>query len=289
MKDYRDDYYDTKGGCMAKAIFILMFIFAITTTWAQPIKTGPVKNLFEGYNPQQPLIIEKAVPGPRGPQGIPGKSVAIIKADTVPIIVTNLPEYVKRSDMDNILYDNFGNVYFDMTTIRNAVNGIDSSNRALIHNMGLNMEIHRLKNAGTTKILSGIGLQAVALGLVAYANVDIVTNANVYMAYPISYTTKEYTLSETKYTSDDKCKFPHCDTSHDQYRYTISTKDVDKVTHVAVNDNFPCITERNKGAYYTAAGILAGAGVVLEVLGIIDLHNAHVYSNHNSVGVQVNF
>ena len=56
--------------------------------------------------------------------------------------------------------------------------------------------------------------------------------------------------------------------------------DVDQVTYKK---------ERNKTGYYIGAGILGGVGVLLEVWGICDYHKAHIYSNSNSLGLQVKF
>ena len=47
--------------------------------------------------------------------------------------------------------------------------------------------------------------------------------------------------------------------------------------------------ERNKTPYYVTGGILAAAGVALEVLGIIDFHKANVYITQNSIGFTYKF
>lgn len=285
-QEQRDLYYASRGCmCTMFKLAISFILLLITTTLiAQPIKPQFEMGI-RSYKP--PVYINTntnaPVPGPRGPRGYDGKSQIVHVIDTSKSI-PDMSQYMRKDDFQDIMARNITNVYNQQEDISVVVRQIDEYYEDKMKILEYSLHAHQLKNAGTFKILSGIGLQAVALGLVAYADVDIVTEANTYMDYPIGYSIKEYSLTETPIKIPNKCV-----TSHTIYRYELTSKTTDKVTGVVINDRFTYVMERNKTAYYTAAGILGGTGVVLEVLGIIDLHNAHVLINHNSMGVKLTF
>ena len=120
-----------------------------------------------------------------------------------------------------------------------------------INNIEDNLNIYKLRINGQTKILSGIGLQIIALGILTVSEIENTTVVNVITRYSVP----------------------------------IKTSTVD----FNVNDLAPVVEEYNKTPFYVSAGILTSAGIILEVLGIIDIHKANVYITQNSVGIALKF
>lgn len=269
------------------ALFIILCA-TIEMAFAQPI--NPTYSVgIQSYNPPVYVQNNVPVPGPRGPRGYQGQTLTI--KDTAKL-QPDLSKYALNQDiisLDNEVNRNVGNIYTELDALRYHVNDLDSVYSNQLNNAQLNLEIHKLKNSGWTKILSGVGLQAIALGLVAFSETDIVTNCVQPIIMPINYSVTEYDLKVTpaKWDKTD-CKHHHGKLISPQITELIP-KTVNKTTQVVFYDNYPCVTERNKTAYQISAGILAGAGIALEVLGIIDLHDAKVIASSEGVGVAVRF
>ena len=160
-----------------------------------------------------------------------------------------------------------------------------------------NFEIHRLRAVGRTKILSGIGLQVAALGVLAFSELDMVGYKTITTNYEVPYTYTEYEVGQAGISIQTAVPNQHGH-HHNHGDIIINTEVVvPTITPVTktgtikftTTDQAPCIQERQKNNYYVAAGIMGGVGVVLEVLGIIDLHNANVYVTQNSIGAKFKF
>lgn len=203
------------------------------------------------------------------------------------------------------------------------------------------------RRTGVTKILSGVGLQAIAVGLVAYANTDITSVHDVTVTHDVPYTYPVYelvngtptvttttttttapptittTTSSTSTSNTDITVVPGrgpwwrprptviAIDNNQTSTNTTTTTTVNNTTNVNVTVSTPNPTlnmhmetgitkftethqvtevkERNKTPYYVAGGVMAAAGIALEVLGIIDIHKANVYVTNNSVGFVFKF
>lgn len=277
---------------MRKIIALIIVMCAtIEMAFTQPIK--PTFDLgIKTYNPPVYVQNNVPIPGPRGPRGYQGQTLTV--RDTVRL-QPDLSKYALSEDivsMDKEIGRSVGNIYTELDALRYHVNDLDSTYSVQLNNAQNNLAVHKLKNSGWTKILSGVGLQAVALGLVAFSETDIVTNCVQPIIMPINYSVTEYELR----TTPAKWDMTACKPWHHHNGKLISPqitelipKTVNKTTQIVFYDNYPCITERNKTAYQITAGILAGAGIALEVLGIIDLHDAKVIASSEGIGVAVRF
>lgn len=264
----------------------------------------PIKTVF-GFATQQysPSISEiKLIEGPRGlrgPRGLQGIQGMPGKTDTVfyePILENYLTVNETSEVLDYALYP----IYKNIDSLKYVTQSVYNSTMHHISDINNNLSVYRLRTNGRTKILSGIGLQIIAAGILVASEIETINVVNVMTRYEVPYSYTEYlthnitTTTQTIIPANPK---PHghkpvhnsiiTTTQHTQQVITpiVKTGTVD----FTVNDLAPMVKEYNKTPFYISAGILASAGVVMEILGIIDIHKANVYATSNSVGIKYTF
>lgn len=279
-------------------------MFAITVIWAQPIKTT-FGFATQSYNPTVPTV--KPIPGPRGPRGLQGIQGIPGKTDTI-FFSPILDNYPTIAETFQIVDDQVRPTMTKTDSIWSIMHALNAKEVYRMNDLQDNLNIHKLRASGRTKIISGIGLQVIALGVLVASEIETVTVANVMTKYEVPYTYTEYELSNVTVNTQvtiptppnnngNKCgwnKKPPTPTGSVVINTQTSQPVIKPVTktgkiNFTVNDLAPVVQEYNKTPFYISAGILAGAGVVLEVLGIIDIHNANVYVTQNSAGVTFKF
>jgi hypothetical protein len=295
----KEEYYNRNKGCehsLIKLLLVFVCAFASMALFAQPVKTtANVGMTYERYNPAQPIIINLPTPtrgarGLQGPQGIPGVS------DTV-FVLPVLDNYLQTAEVFQVVEDQARFTETHVDSIYNALLALRAKTVYNTNELKDNLEINRLRSAGRTKILSGIGLQVAALGVLAFSELDMVGYKTITTDYEVPYTYTEYDISNTVVSTQSTSVIKNrCGrvigtivTNTETTVPTITPVTKTGLTKFTTTDQAPCIQERQKNNYYVAAGIMGGVGVVLEVLGIIDLHNANVYVTQNSIGATFKF
>ena len=288
----QSDYYDQPKGCEKQfkhmfwfGLTITIIVFTLLFLWedtckAQPITVQPVHSLFQGYTPTQPVILNRPVPGPRGPKGYDGRQVITVHDTMLVKPNIDLSMYITRDELSDRLSD--------IDTVNNTTYMyINKSFDNTYRDFNLAVIPHQYRNRGLAKILSGAYLQVVSLGLIAYANIPKYEFKDISTTIYSPYTYEEYILVITPGK-------PIKDWCGQITGYTPETHELmstSKTAYTVCVDTKQTTTlvERNKTTYYVIASALTAFGVVLEVSGIDDYHKAKIYVTQNSVGVSVNF
>jgi hypothetical protein len=260
-----------------------------------------------------------------------------------------LTEPIVLKSKDTTIVNNYNNNYITIVTPLDTTKKLSALIKPVIDTTLLRLVFipEHYRRIGTTKIISGVGLQAIALGLVAYANTNTTSVTSVTETHELPYTYPVYelvngtpvvTTSTTTTTAPPVTTTTSSSTSSSSTDISIvpgrgpwwrprptvvstvntnsntnmtTTTTVNNTTNVNVSMTTPnptlnmhmetgkttftethqevTVHERNKTPYYVAGGVMAAAGVALEVLGIIDFHKANVYVTNNSVGVVFKF
>ena len=291
---------------MRKIIALIIVMCAtIEMAFTQPVKTT-FGFATQQYVPEIPA--PKPIVGPRGPRGVQGIQGIPGKTDTI-FFQPVLEDYPTIAETFQIIGDEIRPVQTQYDSVMSAVMALRAQENYRLNDIQDNLAIHKLRASGRAKILSGIGLQVAALGVLVASQIETTTVVNVMTKYEVPYTYTEYEISNTTVTSQIVNTPPNTGNKpgnghHSHGRIdnngnvvintTITTPKITPITKTGtvdftVNDLAPVVQQYNKNPFYISAGILAGAGVVLEVLGIIDLHNANVYITQNSVGMTLKF
>lgn len=279
---------------------LLYLIFLLCATIEMAI-AQPVKTVF-GFATQQynPSVTEfKIIEGPRGPRGLQGIQGIPGKTDTV-LFEPVLDNYLTANETSEVLDYALYPIHKNIDSLKYITRAIHGNATHRMNYIEYNLNIHKLRASGRTKILSGIGLQVIAAGILVASEIETTTVVNVMTKYEIPYSYTEYqthnviTNTQTIIPANPK---PHGH-SHNNNSVVVITQNTQQVINpvnktgtidFTVNDLAPMVQEYNKTPFYISAVILASAGVVMEILGIIDIHKANIYATSNSVGIKYSF
>ena len=191
---------------MKKLLTILCLVAVSLTMFSQPIKVRPVDHLLERYNPIKQYSVPvktiikykyKYLDSPVMKTTNPVmKSGRFNIADSIDLKKDDINTKKDTNNIRNfIINNNYNLALLDYNSISNT----KSNNElyGMIADLKLLTLSHSYKSKGTIKIVSGLGLQAIAVGMVAYANIDKYSVRNVEETHSFEYTYPVYTVTSS--------------------------------------------------------------------------------------------
>ncbi len=284
---------------MKKTTLLFSLLLCSLLIIAQPIKVRPVKYFFEGYSPTLPCPECPTLQKPTIKSTTKPHKVVVPTKSVLPII-----------NKDTVVFTNIVNVYNDNGMEQSTPQSISTntlpSDKEYISFDDFYDVIHvqKYKSRGTYKILTGLGFQAVGVGIIAYANIPTYCNKQVIFTHDIPYTYETYELIPiiNPYPKSDnsKCTPPtqtqtqtviinNTIIEYNPVTYTLVTHT--KAGLLKVNDiSYVAVKKvHDKTAYYISAGVLGVTGLIFEISGLCDLKKAHIYATYGGVGMRFSF